>query len=173
MKFKTNRIVFVGLFIAVSVILTRVLSFYLMDIIRISFGDIPTMIAGMLFGPFTGAVTGVLSDLVGVLIIPAPTGSAFFPGITISKMFVGIIPALAVRYLKGSRLFKIATGVILTEIVCSMILDTIWLSILLNKGILVLLPARLIARTIIMIAEVPIIYLLMERLKKANLLNNI
>lgn len=173
MRFKTKMIVLMSLFMAINIILTRALSFYIVSSIRIDFGNVPIIIAGIILGPIAGAVTGGLSDLVGVLLIPAPTGSAFFPGFTLSKILVGVIPALLTRYFKGSLLLRIVLSVVLTEVICSVILDTIWLSMLLNKGILVLLPARLIAKTAIMAAEIPIICIVIKRLKKLDILNSI
>lgn len=173
MKFNTKKLVFIGLFVSISIILTRVFSFYPLPTVRVSFGDIPIMLAGIVFGPAVGAVTGALADLTGVFLFPAPTGVSFFPGFTLSKILVGTIPALIYKHSKGASLTRVAISVIPTEIVCSLFLDTLWLSILYNKGMLILLPARIVSRAMITIAEIPVIYVLFERLRKIDTLKQV
>lgn len=164
---RTRKIVYISLLTALSIVLTRILSFYPIPTIRISFGDIPIMISGLMLGPLPGAVTGMLSDFIGMLIFSAPTGVPYFPGFTLSKILVGIIPALTAMVIRKQGWYRIAAAVILTEIVCSLLLDSLWLSMIYNKGILLLLPARILTRAIIAALEIPIIYVLMEALKKA------
>lgn len=173
MKLGTKKMVYIALFISVSIILTRILAFYPIPTVRISFGDIPIMLAGIMFGPIAGAVTGALADISGTLLFPPPTGAAYFPGFTLSKILVGVIPALIYRNSKGSSITRVAVSVIATEIVCSLTLDTLWLSMLYKKGMLVLLPTRIVSRTIITIAEIPVIYTVIERLAKFRTLNNV
>lgn len=172
MKFNTKRIVFTGLLVSISIILTRFFSFMVFGISRVSFGDIPTMMSGMMFGPLTGAVTGILSDIVGVLIFPSPSGAAYIPGMTLSKALIGLIPALAYKYIKGSDFFRIAAGVVAAEIICSMVLDTIWLSPFYSKGIIALISIRIPIRLVLMVVEIPVIYEILRRLKKMRFLNN-
>lgn len=171
MKNMTRRIVFIGLLVSISIILTRMLSFMVLGIARVSFGDIPIMLSGILFGPVTGAVTGALSDLTGVLLFPSPGGASFLPGMTLSKALVGLIPALAIRYLKGSEFTKVMFGVAAAEIICSMVLDTIWLSPFYGKGIIGLMAIRVPIRAVLMAAEIPVIYQIMKRLKKVVHIN--
>lgn len=168
MRLNTKKIVYIGLFVSISIVLTRMLAFYPVPTIRISFGDIPTMLSGMMFGPVAGAITGALADVLGTLMFPPATGATFFPGFTLSKILVGAIPALIYRYSKGNSLIRVIVSVVVTEIVCSLFLDTLWLSMMYNKGMLVLLPSRMLTRIIMTIAEIPVIYVLLERVGKIS-----
>jgi len=168
----TKKIVYAGLFISINIILARMLAFYPVPTIRISFENIPLMLSGIILGPFMGAVTGGMADIIGTVMFPPPTGATYFPGFTISKILVGLIPALLYRNLKGYNIVKITVSVIVTEIICSLTLDTLWLSIMYNKGMLVLLPTRIIGRLIIMVGEITLIHIIMERVVKRSLLKN-
>lgn len=172
MKFSTKKIVFIGLMVSISIILTRLLSFMVFGVARVSFGDIPTMMSGMIFGPLTGAVTGILSDIVGVLIFPSPSGASYIPGMTLSKALIGLIPALLYKYIKGSDFVKVAAGVVTAEIICSMVLDTIWLIPFYGNGIIGLISIRIPIRLVLMAVEIPVIYEIMKRLKKMKFFNN-
>ena len=69
MKINTKKILLLALFAAISIIFTRFLSFYLpiiaVNSVRISLGNIPIALAGLLLGPFAGAATGIVADVVG------------------------------------------------------------------------------------------------------------
>lgn len=168
MKINTKKIVLIGLFSSISFILTRFLSFYLLPSSRVGFGDIPIMLSGIILGPISGAITGIISDLIGVVLVPAPSGAPYFPGFTITKALVGIIPALIYRYFKGSDKLKLVLSVVFTELICSVTLDTLWLSMLFNKGVMVILPARILVKLIIIPIEISIMYILLKGLVKSG-----
>lgn len=151
----TKKIIYISLFISLSIVLTRMFSFYALPTVRVGFGNVPIMLSGILLGPMSGAVTGGLSDLVGMLIFPS--GGPYFPGFTLSKMVLGAIPGFMARRSKGSGPVRMALAVVVAEIVSSLVLDTIWLSIYYNKGIMVLLPPRIITRIFVTAAEIPLV----------------
>ncbi|HBM74076.1 MAG TPA: hypothetical protein DD429_00780, partial [Clostridiaceae bacterium] len=78
-------------------------------------------------------------------------------GFTISKILLGAIPGIIMNHYKGSKVSGMVLSIILSEIICSLILDTLWLSMFYNKGILAMLPSRIIARVIITAAEIPMV----------------
>lgn len=163
---RTQKTINIGLLVALSIVLTRMFSFYPVPTIRISFGDIPIMLSGMIMGPWAGAITGAMSDLIGVVLLPAPGGGGYFPGFTLSKALVGVIPALVVMFYRKPGFIRVAIAVVLTEVICSLGLDTIWLSILYKKGIFILLPSRLVTRSVIAVVEIPAIFAILTALKK-------
>jgi ECF transporter S component (folate family) len=151
-----------ALMATVSIILTRFFSFMLLNnTIRISFGDVPIILAGIFLGPVAGAVTGVVSDLLGILI---RAQGGFFPGFTLSAALTGFIPGLFfMNYkLESNLLVRIISAVLITDIIVSLGLNTLWLSIMFGKAFLVLLPARLIARAIITPTEMFFIFTLIK-----------
>lgn len=150
-----HKVAYIGFLVSLSVILTRIFSFYALPTIRIGFGNVPIIFSGILLGPISGAITGGLSDVVGMLVFPS--GGAYFPGFTISKILLGAIPGIIMNHYKGSKISGMVLSIILSEIICSLILDTLWLSMFYNKGILAMLPSRIIARVIITAAEIPMV----------------
>lgn len=103
-KINTKSLVSASLLTAISIILTRALSIIIPiaggQALRIGFGGVPIMIAGILFGPLVGALTGVTADLVGVLINPM---GPYFPGFTLSAGLSGFIPGLFYHYVFKNR----------------------------------------------------------------------
>ena len=81
---------------ALSVLLTRFVSPQIGDAMRFSFGTIPIMLSGILFGPVYGFVVGVAADLVGFLI--NPMGSSFIIGLTVCSGLLGVVPAVLYNY---------------------------------------------------------------------------
>lgn len=193
MKFSVKKIVFIGLMVSISIVLTRLLSVTL-GIVRVGFGDVPIIISGMLLGPPAGAFTGVLSDTLGFWISGA--AGTYIPWMALSKALVGIIPALIYKHMKYAReggifngnpearkvssykkrlpgnpdLFRIAAAVAVTDVICSMILDTIWLlPIFPGYGMLGLLTVRVPVRVVLILIEIPLVYEIMKRLKNIQL----
>ncbi len=154
--FETKKIVIMSLLAAISIILTRFFSFMIGETIRISFGYIPLMISGIFFGPIGGALTGIVSDLVGITI---RLDGGFFPGFTLSYALVGAIPGVIFSFKQNSQLlFKILVSVISVEIIVSLLLNTYWLNLMYGAGFWATLPTRVIARLIIGPIEIFILY---------------
>lgn len=65
---KVNKIVYMGLLIALKVILTRFLSIQT-PIVRIGFGFLPIAVAGIMFGPIFAGIAAI-ADILGMIIFP-------------------------------------------------------------------------------------------------------
>ncbi len=151
---RTRVLVQLAFLTAVSIVLTRFASILLtpggLPMIRLSFGEVPIILAGLLFGPVAGGVVGVTADLLGIALVPPPN---VFPGFTLSSALLGILPPLFWRLVPGRASrdgFARTLGVVAaTDVVVSLGLNTLWLAILLDKGFLALLPGRLVARAIL------------------------
>ncbi len=123
-------LVYSGILIALSVILTRFASLRFaiggVENIRVGLGAFPILIAGVLFGPFYGAIVGILADLIGFMI---SSMGAYMPHFTFVSAMYGFIPGLAMHlpFLKGftpKQAFRIRfiTGVIASQVVTQWIL---------------------------------------------------
>ncbi len=158
---RMRKIAIMALMAAISIILARFFSFMIGGTIRIAFDHAPIYLAGMLLGPWAGAMTGVVSDLVGILI--APVGG-FFPGFTISYALIGFIPGYIFRNndLKNIHPTKLIAALLLTDVIVSVLLNTFWLSIMFGDAFWGILPARLIARSIVMPGQIFFIYTLLN-----------
>jgi ECF transporter S component (folate family) len=133
MKFTTKQLVFMGLLTSISIILSRIaslrISFAGVEGIRIGLGDLPIILAGITFGPFSGGMVGALSDITGYFINPM---GAYMPHFTLVKALSGIIPGIMIMF--HSRGYKspvyIGWIVFVTQLVTSTLLTPYFLQIL-------------------------------------------
>lgn len=153
---KTRILVFLSLLVAMDVVLTHMIPVIQVDIIRISFGFVPQSFSSMLFGPFIGGVAAVLGDIIGMVI--APKG-AYFPGFTLSALLTGMIYGFFL-YRRPKTLLRITLAVLCITLFVDIGLNTYWLTILLGKGYVAILPARVIKSIVMLPAQVSVIYLL-------------
>lgn len=153
---KTRILVFLSLLVAMDVVLIHMVPVIQVDIIRISFGFVPQSFSSMLFGPLIGGVGAVLGDIIGMII--APKG-AYFPGFTLSALLTGIIYGLFL-FRKPKTLLRITLAVLCITLFVDIGLNTYWLTILLGKGYMVMLPARIIKSAVMLPVQVSVIYLL-------------
>lgn len=176
-KISTKVLVRASFLTAISIVLTRFLSIMVpiagLPTIRVGFGGIPIAMAGLLFGPLVGGITGLASDLIGVLINPQ---GAFHPGFTLSAILGGFIPGLFTLYFKKNKkngkdftLARIFIVKLFTTIIISIGLNTFWLTQLLGRGYLVLLPARLINALINLPIQAFILFTVISFLDKVGL----
>lgn len=158
MKNNSNvkRLITIGLFIALEIILTRFLSINT-PFIRIGFGFLPVAMLGILYGPVWAGVAYAIGDVLGMLIFPS---APFFPGFTLSAALTGLVFGLILH--KKPITWK--RVLIASSIVCfgvNMCLDTFWLYILMDKAVIAMIPAR-IAKAFIMVgvqtAIIPIVW---------------
>jgi ECF transporter S component (folate family) len=164
MESRIRKMAYTGLFTAISVILTR---FFAGNInilgvfaLRLSFGEVPIMLSGILLGPVYGIACGALSDLIGYAI--SPVGGPYFPGFTLTSALTGLIPGLMARYYRNYwNWFFVITIVSVTAAV-SVLLNTLWLSLMHGKAYLALLPPRIIGKALLIPAYVIILKLVIK-----------
>lgn len=172
-KIDVRTMVKAGFLVAISIVMTRFVYIMLapagVQALRISFGDVPLMLSGILFGPLVGGLTGLAADLIGFLINPM---GPYHPGFTLSSILWGALPAFVFIMLRGNKTFEkslsfknIVIAVVITTITVSLLLNTYWLSRLYGKGFLVLLPTRFIAALISIPLHSTIIRALVKYLK--------
>ncbi len=167
-KFQTKHILLLALFAAISIIFTRFLSFYLpivaINTVRISLGNIPIALAGLLLGPFAGAATGIVADVVGTTMF-SPYG--YFPGFTLSAALVGFIPGILKFYIKDlNRYRNVLIIILISEIITSIGLNTLWLSIMTHVDYWVLVIPRTGITIVMTFIYSWIIFILYKRIKR-------
>ena len=95
------------------------------EIVRISFENLPVILAGMLLGPLAGAMTGVVADLVGC----AAYGYAINPLITLGAGAVGLVAGLVAWALERAPLpLRVCACVLLAHTVGSVLVKTMGLA---------------------------------------------
>ncbi len=95
------RITISALFIAISIVLTRFFVFpYGPSYFRLTLGNVPIILGGVLMGPLYGAIIGFGADIIGATLFPS--GSfLIFP--MISSMLYGAIPGVLFMVIKKYR----------------------------------------------------------------------
>lgn len=146
---KTKKFVLAGLFIALQVVFTRFFSIET-PILRVGFGFLPVALASIALGSISGGVIAMLADILGMILFPKGT---YFPGFTLSALLSGIIYGI-VLYNKENSILRIAISVLLITFIIDMGLNTLWLSIITGKGIMILLPSRIIKSLIMIPIEI-------------------
>jgi len=152
---KTRVMIFMALLISMEIVLTRFLSIQT-PIVRIGFGFLPIAISGIMFGPVIGGITAAMADALGVLLFPSPAGP-YFPGFTLSAFITGAIYGLML-YKKPKTIIRIALAVLLIRVFIDLGLNTLWISIIIKKAWMIIIPTRLIASSIMLPVQTILIY---------------
>lgn len=91
------------------------------EIIRISFENLPVLLAGMLFGPFVGGLSGAVADLVGCLLY----GYAINPLVTLGATLVGAVSGAVSHYLvRRPRALSVACSTLAAHLIGSVLVKT-------------------------------------------------
>lgn len=114
-------LVTLAMFVALSVVLGKFLQIPVGDSIRISFENLPLILAGVLYGPVAGLITAVCADLLGCFL----RGYAIIPLITIAAGIIGLMSGIMRKLVKGNSYIKILAITIVPHILGSIILKSI------------------------------------------------
>lgn len=134
---KIFRVAITAILIAMQIVLSRMLSINL-QYLKIGFSFIPLMFASYLYGPAGGVIVATVSDVIGALAMPS---GPFFPGFTVTAALSGFI--FGITFHKNLTTPKIIAGVIANELICSLFLNTLWLSILYTSAFTALITTRI------------------------------
>lgn len=165
MKQNSNvtRLIILGLFIALEIILTRFLSIHT-PIVRIGFGFLPIAMLGIMYGPLWAAAAYAIGDLIGIMLFPS---GPFFPGFTLSAALTGLTYGI-ILYKKPITWKRVLIAAAIVCLGINLILDTLWLYILMDTAVIGMLPARIIKVSVMLVVQTLTIPLLWNRyLKKA------
>lgn len=142
------KLTYAGIFIALSIILTRNFSgtfaFAGVQALRLNLGFVPIMLSGLLLGTPYGAAVGGIADFLGYFVNPG--GGPYFPGFTLTSALIGILPPLILRKRRASVFLTFITVAVTT--LTATFLNTLWLKILYDKGFLLILGPRVISALI-------------------------
>jgi len=156
--FSTKTLVTLGLLTAISIVLTRLLIIYITPSVRISFGNIPIILAGVLFGPIAGALTGFVADFIGAV---ALSGFGWYPPLALTSVLMGIIPAILRKiFLKKMSYVGSIAVVLPANILGTMIWSTFCLHWLNKVPLLPLFAIRIPLYIGIAVLEALVIFLL-------------
>ncbi|MBD5558873.1 MAG: folate family ECF transporter S component [Clostridia bacterium] len=125
-KFDTRELVQAALLLAVAVLLNFV-AIYLGPSLKVSLAPCIVIFAGAYLGPGKGALVGGLSDVL-VLLIKALPG-AYFPGFTLTMALYGFLGGVLLRSVRTRPSAARTIGsTLVIQSVCSLALNTLWLT---------------------------------------------
>ncbi len=137
--------------------------------LKIGFSSLVNEFVCYLFGPVVGAIYGGVLDVVKYII--APTGP-FFPGFTLDAVLAGLIYGSCL-YQREFTFKRALITQFFVALICNVILNTFWISVLYGKGFMALLPARIIKNAVMIPVDAGLFYLIVKRMEKGGLLRMI
>ena len=143
-----------ALLIALEIILSRFLSLSAWNI-KIGFSFVPVVIAAILLGPVYAGIVGALADFVGAVLFPI---GAYFPGFTLTAFLTGMVYGLFLY--KRQSLPRILGAVAVNQFILSLLLNTLWISVLYGSPFGPLLVTRLVQSAILTVVQIVVIELI-------------
>lgn len=160
------KIILTAVLVALNIILERFMPSYSVWNNNISFGFITVAFAACYLGvPYAIAVGG-LGDLIGAVIKPF---GPYFVGYTVTNMIVGFI--LAIFLYRKATVLRITIATVINKLFCSLLLNTIFISILYRGGIAafwLVFVSRIPFVALMAAVEILIISLLFSEKSKVN-----
>lgn len=124
---------------ALSIVLGKYLAINVTDSIRLSFENLPVLMAGIFLGPLVGAAVGAVADLLGCILV----GYSINPIITAGAALIGLSAGLVAKaFTRGGRSLSplaIYAAVYAAHIVGSMILKSIGMAVYFSTPLEILL----------------------------------
>lgn len=161
-RFTTRTLTVMALLTALEIVLSRFLSIST-PYTKIGFAFVPVAVAGILLGPLCAGVVGALADVLCAVLFPI---GAYFPGFTLTAFLMGLCYGL---FLKGKQSFpRILGAVAVHQLVLSLLLNSLWISVLYGSPYRPLLLTRLPQCAIlsaVQLALIPLIAQLLPRLR--------
>ncbi len=150
-NFSIKKLVYSSFLIALSIILTRLLSLRFaiggVEGIRIGFGSLPIIFGGIMLGPLAGGIIGAISDLLGYFINPI---GAYMPHFTLTSFLTGFIPGVIIYYVfnKNISYFSLFIAIATGQIISSVILVPIFLDMLFGVPFKVTILPKIIGEAV-------------------------
>lgn len=127
--FTPKRIAQMAIFIAIGVVVNS------MRVGFVSFGGLPIILSGYLFGPVGGFLIGGVTDLVAFLVRPSSYG--FNIAFTLTSALTGAIPVLVTEFVGGKKKFtfwRVLLGVAVGQLLTSVFLVSLFMSIFIGEA---------------------------------------
>ena len=137
-------LILTAIFVAITVVLGRFFSVNIWNM-SIGFSFVSVLLCGMLLGPLWGGLCGGLADFIGAILFPFGT---YFPGFTATAFLkgalYGVVGILAKRQGKKWIFVAFAAALLaLGEGAFSLLLNSLWISILYGTPFAAVLVSRI------------------------------
>ena len=158
---RLKKIILSALFISLNIVLTRFLSIQT-PIVRLGFGTVPILLAGMMLGVKYTVIIALISNMLGATVF-ATSGAVFFPGFTLNAVLIGLLAGILLYETKEKRHsnLKFLGLLILTQAlimgVVTAFLTPIWLIIMWGELGWYIFWMRIVFNLGIVAIEIPVI----------------
>lgn len=172
MKLTVHNICCIAMLVALNIILTRVfsirISFEGIEGIRIGFGTLPIILAGLLLGGKQGFITGVIGDLIGFQLNPS---GFYLPTFTLVAGLNGMLVPFMIRWFGNGMisLKKLIIVIGMNNILTSLVLTPFLLQFHFGIPVLMTMPGRLVAQAVLIPSMAVVIHILIKRLQQSGL----
>ena len=147
----------ISVLIATEVVLSRFLSLST-PLTKIGFGFVPIAICAILYGPIFAGIAGAVSDIVGAILFPI---GPYFPGFTLSAALTGIVFGVFLFNHKINFIWLLCV-VLINCLGISLLISTLWLTIITGTPWMLLLPIRIISSLIMIPVQFGSLFLLQK-----------
>lgn len=158
-----------AMFAALAMILNQVASIDIGPYVRIGFSGIPNRLVDYLFGPVTGCLFSGILDVVKYFLKPS---GPFFFGFTFNAMLASFMYG-CFYYRKKLTIKRVLAAKFIVMLTVNVLLNTLWLSMLYGKGIMVLLPARALKNLIMWPIDSIIFYSLTKLIEQTGVFRHV
>ena len=152
-----------ALLTAMQIILARYLVIPVSESLRFSMSFIPVVIAARRFGIVGGMAVYGIGDFLGAIIFP--TGGAYFPGFTVTAVVAGAIYGLFLS--KKSGAVRIVLSVLLSQLICTLMMNSYWLSTLMGSEFSAIFITRIPQALIMSVLQIVFMLCFLEKICKA------
>jgi len=151
---RTKRLTYLGLLVALAVVLTRFASVRLtvagVENVRVGFGHFPVLFAGILYGPLAGAAVGALADLIGYSLSPM---GPYMPHFTLAWALTGALPPLVLAALprrpRVPTVGRLLVAIGVTQATVAVLLTSLFLRLLFGMPWTVTVTPRVVVQAVL------------------------
>ncbi|HHT17883.1 MAG TPA: folate family ECF transporter S component [Papillibacter sp.] len=156
--FSTSTLVTLSLLTALSIILERFLGFMPTPNIRIAFGNLPIILAGLLFGPVAGGIVALLSDILGTTLF---SSFPWFAPMALTPVIMGVVPPIIGRFMrKRTSIVTFIALILPAEILGPIVWSNVSLQMLNGVPFMVNFPLRAPVKLLIAVVDILLVFLL-------------
>ncbi len=152
-------VITIALFSAISFVFGKFLAIPVGDYMRFSFENLPIILSGILFGPVSGCVTGVVADIVGCILRGYVINPILTFGAAIIGFCSGAVYQMPIRFPKTVRLILTVS---LSHLIGSVLIKSIGLSIWYSMDFLFTLGWRSLNYLIVAVAEILVLCVILK-----------
>ncbi len=135
--FDVRTLTMMGLLTALEIVLSRFCSISAWNV-KIGLAFLPVVLCAVMLGPLQAGLVGAMGDFIGAILFPIGT---YFPGFTATAFLTGLIFGLFLH--KKQSAPRALGAVAVNQLVGTLLLNTLWISVLYGTPYSALLAARL------------------------------